>query len=593
MSSEAIIFSPSLRRSPLVNRAILIDRPKNIHEYPTLTIGPTSSEDRKVECLIGRTNRLHLSLGENAVIDDAAIAKILSYVRELRNEFDRQKTSKGAISINEEDQRALNSIKTFLDGMNERAPPLNALWKEIGNLSRDIKIAEVSQYKSKTQLVEFDNLFAGYSEKQLELIGKNICFIQLNNGCSVNCNNCSVNALSGPRRALSWDCVNEMVDRWGESLKKNDVFFYYASDPFNWEVVDSHTGEKKTYKDLVKLLNDKLGFEPYSSTALPRSVDDASLVDFWQKSGSTLRISSSVINAKRVGDPDMFRALLGAPAKADSNLSVHGTNPNNELKLPLGKAYDFRSIQNSTACRSGVVIKPDGIYNLEAAMVTPLSHNNSIEYQITPDTKNIVKKANHVDANRNRFKALELENTDDEKVHLPLTDLQVIQGIIELVSNNFVSYELLSHNLDGFRSGTTREKSQGVLFTDRLGSTEKDIRDLITRYRSYVKSSGIGLALDLLKGFYKKPPTNDALTQLLNRSLAHLFRINLSTGKIDSSRSDKFPKTEIYLRSLVHMTLLDPDNDLLVKVSDSSQKMPDFDEVQEAATRLKAELVNQ
>ncbi|MCB0321579.1 MAG: hypothetical protein KDD60_11695, partial [Bdellovibrionales bacterium] len=216
---------------------------------------------------------------------EQGIATISSFLDEVDTVFHELNTY-----LSEATQNRLRNYFKVLTLNPEHSEQFNPL------IQRTTKALQEALRRERQNLVEvsFEELTAEYSEQELHLIGQEISVIQLTVGCSVGCPSCSPMALTGVRRILSWDAIQEICLNWTESLSKNNVFFHWSSDSGDWK--DS---SGKTFRDVIQLLAEKYNYFPEITSAIPKGYEDE-FKDLWSSVENQMRFSASNINLQRV-----------------------------------------------------------------------------------------------------------------------------------------------------------------------------------------------------------------------------------------------------------------------------------------------------
>jgi hypothetical protein len=302
------------------------------------------------------------------------------------------------------------------------------------------------QEREHAGLISFQDVFAGFSNRQIQIIGSQIAMIELSKGCSIGCPNCGFNALirKGPQLKLSPEFLEELIDRVGENLRSS-LFLYYASDPLDWE------GPTTSYVKLLEKLEAVAGIFPETTTAIPEGKEDLAL-ELW-KSPHRVRFSISEVNYKRLVNAGVIKGQ--SYAEIESNLGPPGNHrshviggreqnylfdvapPNQPLKYATGKRFEQKSIQQSIGCRRGIILSPDGIFNIYSTHVTPLSPNGTIREQVFPDSDSIIsaRQDRDVHAPLSNIRVLKLQRAELSVGVLPITAPQAEEVLFRIVAD--------------------------------------------------------------------------------------------------------------------------------------------------------------
>lgn len=409
-----------------------------VSSYPKASI----AGQMRFEALLGKSSILdvtHLSLRN---MPGQALATMESLVSLVRPMLTDSKFS----GLSEAIQNRLIHYARLIERSKDVLPESHkesflALRKEIREILSRVTAFEKAQSKE----ISFKELFGDLSEEQLDALGRSIVVLQLSTGCSVKCPNCNFSALPEARRHLSWDCINEILDRWGQYFKENQVFLYYSSDPLDWQ--DS---EGRDYSDVAKLFKEKAGYFPDITTAVPKGKEEIAK-KLWVGDFGEMRISASNVNIDRLKQSgfwhgetykDLYQSI-GEPGPGSRKIERHtGLNENDyvdnraQLYSPAGVAYDYKSMVASIGCVTGVYITPDGVSNFASTETTPLNPNGFVSFPINSETKDFFLAGYTFDEGRLNFFPYYVRNIEDaEKLHLDhLTDDQCLGSIFEQLS---------------------------------------------------------------------------------------------------------------------------------------------------------------
>lgn len=360
----------------------------------------------------------------------------------------------------------------------EFVEPLQSFYQRARTLRAELLTTE----KQNLLEVDFETITAGVSEEQLLIFGRTIVVVQLSTGCSVCCPDCNVNALLMPRRHVSWDAVNKIVDCWGDSLNKQKVLFYYASDPLDW------ASDGKNYLDLVKLISDQAGYAPYTTTAVPIESEEL-FAEYWQ-SEFFIRVSISGVNSGRLlgidakelpgMKVDSVEARLiekfGAPGDGASHVIGSSKDPDRrsdkERKMILreggrlpyqtGRSYDYLHFSPSIGCVNGSMLSPDGLFRIVSTHTTPFTPDGHIRFPVDAGTKYFIVPDRKSHGEINAFKPYVVQEVNGN--HLALSRLmehQCFQAIFELVSSELAQRTLVWPHQEFSKDGDIYQRLYG------------------------------------------------------------------------------------------------------------------------------------
>lgn len=243
-----------------------------------------------------------------------------------------------------------------------------------------------------------------YSELVRHQILRNTFAVELTEGCSVRCTFCAFDAAPGVRSAMPFEDVV-----WLLSRVNKHAFLYYATDPLDYRAPSSD-GEH-TYEDILNIAIILRGDTPFTATAVPKRSMDVftNIVDRLD------RISVSHMNEQLLEKNGIIERTPGG--------TILPVDPNVALRFWAGitkstyipEIYYFdrekrdqngfynsgrqrrtrphadghaggNAVDDSIACRDGVVISPKGIKNSLRMMTTDAFPNGIAEASVTNDT---------------------------------------------------------------------------------------------------------------------------------------------------------------------------------------------------------------
>jgi hypothetical protein len=140
--------------------------------------------------------------------------------------------------------------------------------------------------------IDLDRILSPFTSNQLKVIFSNMGALELTSGCSVGCDFCGLEAKKGVSGTLHWDDIVYIAEKFGKYMKKADTFLYYATDPLDWR------GNGRDYQDVSALFEEKAGYHPFVSTAVPRGREELALEMLLK--GKLDRVSVSYMNFGRL-----------------------------------------------------------------------------------------------------------------------------------------------------------------------------------------------------------------------------------------------------------------------------------------------------
>jgi hypothetical protein len=251
------------------------------------------------------------------------------------------------------------------------APDAHQLSKQVYGL-----LSRVRQNETR-QVIEasYADVFRNLNPDQQKAYGKTIGIVQLTTGCTVGCPDCNFNASKNIRSKLSWDAINEIVDRFGDSLRENDVIMYYASDPLDWEDIQG-----RDYFDVQEMIFEKTGFLPEVTTAVPKGKEELAR-KLW-RSKARVRISLSGVNKKRIGIQQIDEKW-GDPGNPESHTISHG----DRLLYKAGQSFNYAQINESIGCKDGGYVTPEGVWSIMSTDTSPIYPNGFVRFDLDESSK--------------------------------------------------------------------------------------------------------------------------------------------------------------------------------------------------------------
>ncbi len=165
------------------------------------------------------------------------------------------------------------------------------------NIQRLLESIRNIRYRIQTMKSEkMPDAMNGYSWEKRDVLIKNIIFLELNQGCSLNCSFCWVSWGWKVKTPIPFDELLWIIRRQG------GINYFLATDPYDYRDVSSE-GEIMTYSDVLYYHKTIHGSYPFTSTAYPEKWvpvvrSTAHLVD---------RFSVSARNMKRYHRDKLFR----------------------------------------------------------------------------------------------------------------------------------------------------------------------------------------------------------------------------------------------------------------------------------------------
>jgi hypothetical protein len=425
---------------------------------PAISTGNTSESSTiiRAETIPANEPSIEIFTTKNSILDinliyiemghEPAINKINDFITLLEKEVD----STNFKGVSEDDQNTLVQFKRMIQKANvidvDLKKRLDGYQARILHLQNIIAQKE----KSEIRLISFDELFNGLSSNQLDAIGKNLSIVQLTTGCSVGCPHCSVSALKGARRHISWDALNEIIGRWGEHIAEKEISFYHSSDPLDWE----DPGKGKNYFDVLQLIDRKLKYDPTTTTAIPKGKEELAK-QIWE-SKYEVRISPSNINYTRLTNLGFWsgetikelRASLSNPGNSDSKLigEKDDINAERDLTYQAGNSYDFVSYIPSPTVTCGVIVSPDGAFNTAVTAITPLTPNGYVRLPIEEGSSVFLRDNYSPHARRNDFDLLAIEDISNPNNTGISLDHQYFQILHEVITRSIFDAKLVDQN---------------------------------------------------------------------------------------------------------------------------------------------------
>ncbi len=226
----------------------------------------------------------------------------------------------------------------------------------------------------------------------------NVSNIELNEGCSVRCIFCAFDAPMGVRRTMPFKQVLWLISR-----VKSDILLYHATDPLDY--MFEIDGQECTYAEIVAAYSILHSSPPYTSTAYP--VNTAGILRKIMPQVS--RISLSDMNIRRLKrDGFVGRTAGGTLIPIDSDLALRflgESQPmNNQAEMAAFREEEIlrfsgrhriglhaeghakrEEVEDSIACRDGVIASPKYLNNSVRMMTTDAYPRGVVEVMITPN----------------------------------------------------------------------------------------------------------------------------------------------------------------------------------------------------------------
>lgn len=202
-----------------------------------------------------------------------------------------------------------------------------------------------------------------FTPEELKVIFSNIGAVQLTYGCSLACKFCGFDALPGAREHIPFKQMRSLLEQFGSEFPKrdqgkNDTFFYYASDP--WDYKSEEDGERRDFKDVHNLAKQFTGIS--SGIRTRKVTDDKWISDLeslkekesWSAQISTLGLSKERVQELR--EKNKGRKIGIEEQYKDEKEGIRGIGKDIlESNSSLGRG--------GIGCFDGVLITPRGIYS--------------------------------------------------------------------------------------------------------------------------------------------------------------------------------------------------------------------------------------
>lgn len=225
------------------------------------------------------------------------------------------------------------------------------------------------------KVVEFWEVFRNLDQSQYKAYWKTISIIQLTTWCTIWCPDCNFNAIKNVRSRLSWDTISKICDIFWESLRINEVFLYYATDPLDWE-----DEEWRNYMDIQKLVYEKIWYYPRLTTAIPKWKEELAR-ELW-KTPVQMRVSITYMNKKRlwIENQEDAERYFWKPWNPNSFFFF------NEFSIDV-KDYNYRDNIPSIWCRDWWLVTPEWVFSMVSTDTTPDTPNWYRKYDIDINTE--------------------------------------------------------------------------------------------------------------------------------------------------------------------------------------------------------------
>lgn len=240
---------------------------------------------------------------------------------------------------------------------------------EAGNKDR---IRRKMRERQNQQTVSLEDILSPFSDGEKRLLSANLAAVQLNDGCTVGCAWCGLEANRRVTKAFDLDSLRQFSGKYGREIKRGAL--YFASDPFDW------TDGEYTFTDVHSIWSRNAGYFPYVATAVPegaefsviRFMETAFLLEELNRHNDSefpslarsIRLSRTDRNSARI--EHVFSILRARGVSEDFIRKVFVLNLDAQTIENVGHFIkhpdrDAMSAKDSTGimCMDGVVISPD------------------------------------------------------------------------------------------------------------------------------------------------------------------------------------------------------------------------------------------
>lgn len=229
---------------------------------------------------------------------------------------------------------------------------------------------------------------SNFPEKEQRMIVSQVGAIEISKGCSIGCKFCGFEAQKGVTTHISFAELEEFVRKFSVELQEKPgkfPFFYWASDPLDWEDGD------KNYRDANELFESVLGFSPYVSTAVP--VGKEALTLQLLQEGVVDRVSLSYMNLGRMkkalgsnlGDHEVLQTLKDMSTSAiDQTFLLTGSKAERGRIASLGEKNIDSLDSHGIGCYNGTLLRHSQPFNVAVVPVSRAHPQGIVYEELTP-----------------------------------------------------------------------------------------------------------------------------------------------------------------------------------------------------------------
>ncbi len=303
----------------------------------------------------------------------------------------------------ENDQKAINQAlhcyKTFSDNISRKIRIVtDKLYKQIKK-----KFAELVRIETKNpKQISFEEWsdINRLSEKQFNIVLKNLSTLQITSGCSNCCRRCNEWALPFPRKHFTYEAIKIFLNNLSK-IKNRNFSLYSASDPLDWESFD------KDISDINELFNN-MGFSSEFGILTKVPGGKSEVFKRLLKKNADIGIS---ITSKNTSKIETLSKEIGIDLFYQHDLD--------ELTIEAGLDEDFTTIKPSITDSYGIEVTTDGIFQILPTFTSALSPTGQARIPVNTDTSLfITQKTGRAALPVQYFKPLTLESIDGEKITL-------------------------------------------------------------------------------------------------------------------------------------------------------------------------------
>lgn len=242
-----------------------------------------------------------------------------------------------------------------------------------------------------------------FSENQKRKIFKNLGAMQLTIGCSIGCPDCGLEAEKRVRDYIPAKLATSLFRQYRTQLaSKKTRALYYASDPLDYSF------DGKDYFEIENEYKENAGENLCTITAVPRGKEETVFKSLLEEEGI---ISGRKINAISVTKfnysrlekafkkfsqenaeilPDDFSSEFSEFIKDNPFVRDYYNEKGRAKRHKLGKQNKDNLDSIGIGCFNGVLITPEGVYNIQTVPVTPGCPTGQIKTEITPENFRVI-----------------------------------------------------------------------------------------------------------------------------------------------------------------------------------------------------------